>query len=255
MVRFFYLPLVLGATVFACASRSGDIRDADAVAEIRWGAAAESDSAEDAAAVIKLHTVAFRIPNPLVGQGLASSRRVDPNHESQIYCRATLLDSIATEADITLACEKDSLDADRRIEFRRKYLEERTQPGRFRIRIAMESGFSPKSIDPAHWAMYIMNARGIMIEPAQIKTTPAISKKDSIYSSFHRMSLPRNLINGEIILYFDQVTFFKENLLGEENPFIALEMAHEKETVARVVWRNAGAIEKKDGGKDVRTQR
>jgi hypothetical protein len=255
MVRIFSFVLIAGAMFLSCASRSGDIRDADATAEIEWDSGSGSNPKDDPAAVLERYTVEFRIPNPLVGEGMTSNRRIDPSHESQIYCRATLLDSIATEADIALACTKDSLDTAQSAEFRRKYREERVQPGRFRIRISMESGFSPKSLEARHWVMYIMNDRGIMIEPVQVKASSASSESDSVYSSYNRMSLPRTRINGEITLYFDRITFFKEDLLGKENTQIALEMAHEKNTVAHVVWKNTKAIKTKDGRRGVRPQR
>jgi hypothetical protein len=255
MVRIFLSALLAGMFALSCASRSGDGRGTDATAEIGWGNGPDVDLTVDPAAILNRYTVTFRIPNPLVGEGMVSNRRIDPSHESQIYCRATLLDSISTEADIALACAKDSLDTAQSAEFRRKYLEEQVQPGRFRIRISMESGFSPKSLEARHWVMYLMNARGIMIEPVQVITAGTVSEKDSIYSSFHRISLPRTRINGEITLYFDRVTFFREDLLGKENSLIALELAHEKKTVAHVVWKNSGARKTKDGKSSVSPQR
>ncbi|MHB9028969.1 MAG: hypothetical protein ACYC9O_09380 [Candidatus Latescibacterota bacterium] len=255
MVRVFCILFIIGVTVLSCASRNGVDRGSNTTTEIGWDSGSGPNPADDPAAVLKRHTVEFRIPNPLVGEGMTSNRRIDPSHESQIFCRATLLDSIATEADIAMECAKDSLDTAQSAEFRRTYLAERVQPGRFRIRISMESGFSPKSLEARHWVMYIMNARGVMIEPVQVKTASAVSEKDSIFSSYHRISLPRTRINGEITLYFDRVTFFKEDLLSKENPLIALEMAHEKKTVAHVEWKNAGSIKTKDGKSSVRSQR
>lgn len=240
MSRIIPIVLILAVAGLACASRSGSFSDSDAVTEISWTQSSGADPAGNADAVLDRYSVDFKVPNPLIDAGI-STRRSDPSHENLIYCRATLLDSISTEADIAFACRKDSLDVQAGAEFRRKYLEERTSPGRFRIRISMESGFSPKSLDPAHWVMYIVNSRGVMIEPVQIQSSLANTVQDSIYSNFHRLSLPRTRIHGEIILSFDRVTFFKQDLLGSDNQFIALEMAREQKTVARVVWKNASA--------------
>jgi hypothetical protein len=238
MIRIFSILLLLAAGL-ACASRSGYVPGADAAGEFGGPPSFPADSSWDPKAVLSRYTVNFKIPNPLVDGGI-STRVSDPSHEDRIYCRATLLDSVSTEADIALACRKDSLDAAAAVDFRRKYIEERTQPGRFRIRIEMESGFSPKSLDPVNWVMYLVNSRGVMIEPAQVLSSLSGAVQDSVYSSFNRAVLPRTRIRGEIVLFFDRVTFFKEDLLGEESPFIALEMAHNKETVARVAWKNAG---------------
>lgn len=231
------LLLFVCAALYSCASGSNGVRGADAVA-LFGGTGGSSASPEfDPDAVLGRSTVEFKIPNPLVDTGMALTRRIDPGHENLIYCRAVLLDSLATEADIASVCRKDSLDANAREAYRRKYMEEQVKPGQFRIRISMESGFSPKSLDPSHWIIYIMNAKGIALEPVHIVSTPVISKSDSVFSAYHRTSLPRTLMRSDITLYFNRVTFFKEDLLGSANPFIALELVNNQKTVARVAWK------------------
>ncbi len=254
MSRIVAVLILLGITGLACASRSGGLHDVDAVTEIGWDSSPDLDPATNAEAVLERYSVDFKIPNPLLDAGV-STRRIDPSHESQIHCRATLLDSISTEADIEAVCRRDSLDTAGKEEYRRNYLKEHVHPGRFRIRIDMESGFSEKSIDPEHWVIYLVDAKGVMIEPVQVSSSMAGAVQDSVYSSFHRLSLPRTRIHGQITLSFDRVTFFKEDLLGKANPVIFLEIVHEKETVARVAWKNRRAEKKEQGAENVRTER
>ena len=149
-----------------------------------------------------------------------------------------MLDSISTEADIAFTSSKDSLSGEGYDRFRKKYLEENVHPGQFRIRIAMESGFSPKSLDPKHWVMYLKNPKGVMIEPLQVQFTPGSSIEDSLYSSYRRISLPRTRIYGYMTLFFNRVTFFKEDLLGNTSPYILLEIVQNQKTVGRAMWKN-----------------
>jgi hypothetical protein len=224
--------------VLSCASHSGSFPDSDARTTI--GNAIPSDSTSTVApkSILDRYTLEFKIPNPLAEPGSVMNRRADPSHEGLIYCRATLLDSLATEADIAFISAKDSLSGEGYDRFRKIYLEEKVHPGQFRIRIAMESGFSPKSLDPKHWVMYLKNPQGVMIEPVQIQFTPGSSKQDSLYSSYQRASLPRTRIYGYITLYFNRVTFFKEDLLGKASPYLLLEIAQNQKTVARALWKN-----------------
>lgn len=165
------------------------------------------------------------------------NRRADPSHEGLIYCRATLLDSTVTEADIAYTSSKDSLSGEGYDRFRKKYMEENIRPGQFRIRIAMESGFSPKSLDPKHWVMYLINSKGVMIEPSHIQFTPGSFKQDSLIVGYQRVSMPRTRIYGYITLYFNRVTFFKEDLLGSATSYLLLEIAQDRKTVARILWK------------------
>lgn len=239
MKRCIGLLLLFCATAYSCASRPHGIRDADAVAFFGGPGDSSAKRQVEPDTLLSSFTVKFKIPNPLIEQGAAGIRRIDPSHENWIYCRAVLLDSLATEVDIASVCRKDSLDANASEVYRRKYMEEQVKPGQFRIRISMESGFSPKSLDPNHWVMYLINAKGVAVEPVNITSTPVVSTNDSIFSASNRISLPRTLMRSDITLYFNRVTFFKEDLLGSANPFIALELVNEQKTVARVVWKRS----------------
>ena len=236
------LLIFCGMAWLSCASRSGSLNHADKVADISkvWNQEFKSES--DAEKILNQYTIPFRIDNPLIEPGSISSsiRRVDPSHEEQIYCKAILLDSLSTEADIRYQARKDSLDQKAYTEYRQKYLQEKVQNGQFRIRIEMESGFSSLSINPKFWSMYIVNARGVMIEPLQIVAIPVISEQDSVYSSSHRIKLARNRIRGEITLIFNRITFFKEDLFGPNNRSITLEITRDQKTLARVAWKISG---------------
>lgn len=239
-MKRYLLSLALAvAAALSCSSRSHLIRGADAVAVFGGSGVTQTNIRSNPDSVLAKYTVSFKIPNPLIDQGIAISRRFDPNHEGVIYCRAVLLDSLATEADIASACRKDSLDTAASEAFRKKYLAERVTPGQFRIRISMESGFSSKSLDQSHWVIYLLNAKGIAIEPQRIDSTPVTSRDDSVYSSFSRMSMARSLMRSDITLYFNRVTFFKEDLLGSGNPYIALDLVSDQKTVARVGWKRS----------------
>ena len=239
MIRWFLMFSAFFMVVVSCSSTRNGVRDADVVADLAHDGKTSVADTADPLKILERHTIEFKIPNPLADQGMTGIRRVDPSHESQIFCKAILLDSLSTEADIAAICARDSLGETARADFRKNYLAEHVRNGQFRVRISMESGFSPKSLDPAHWVIYLENARGIAVEPTQIVSSIAKSHSDSIYSSFHRMSLPRTLIRGDITLYFNRMTFFREDLLGPANAYILLEMVQEKRTVARVAWKRA----------------
>jgi hypothetical protein len=232
-------------TVLSCASRSGNFPNSDAHATIGISAAPDSNKADSPKSILDRYTVDFKIPNPLADPGSVMNRRTDPSHEGQIYCRATLLDSTATEADIAFTSARDSLSGEGYDRFRKKYMEENIRSGQFRIRIAMESGFSPKSLDPKHWIMYLINSKGVMIEPSLIQFTPGSSKLDSLTVGYQRISMPRTRIYGYITLYFNRVTFFKEDILGPATPYLLLEIVQDQKTVARVLWKKENEKAKK----------
>lgn len=232
------VPFLFCLVFLSCASHRGSFPDADVSTTI--GIPVPDGKKGDATpkSILDRYTLEFKIPDPLADKGSVVNRRVNPSHEGEIYCRATLLDSIATEADIAFQCQKDSLSIEGCDEFKKKYFENHVHPGQFRIRVSMESGFSQKSLDPKHWVMYIMNAKGVMIEPTYVQFTPRASIRDSVYSAYNRIALPRTRIQGDITLYFNRVTFFDEDLLGSANPFILFEMVHDQETEVRVKWKN-----------------
>jgi len=231
-----YAIVIICLVFVSCASAPNNLRDVETIADVSESRSREILTCENAEEYLNRYSIDFKIPNPFVGDSVISSRRVDPSHEATIYCRATLLDEVSTEADIIIGCEKDSLDEASCEKFRKTYIEKNVREGMFRIRILMVSGFSPKSMDPDHWAIYIEDARGIMIEPKEIKTYEVSASQDTIYSKYYGIFLPRNLLRRDINLYFQRRTFFGEDLLGEENPHIVFVMSHEKKTVARVAW-------------------
>ena len=228
-MKYIFILITLSClAVFSCGFHSGDFPGSDARATFGSVAPPDSTGAVSPRSILDRYTLEFKIPNPLAETGSMINVRSDPSHEGQIYCRATLLDSISTEADIAVASARDSLAGEGYDRFRKKYLEENVHPGQFRIRIAMESGFSPKSLDPRHWVMYLRNSRGVMIEPAQIQFISGSTIRDSLYSAYHRTSLPRTRIYGSTTLHFNRVTFFKEDLLGKDTPYFLLEIVQNK---------------------------
>ncbi|MCE5249274.1 hypothetical protein LLG96_03550 [bacterium] len=222
----------------SCGGGTKSIRNVDLFADISSYKPLQFTTSQSADSTLKVYTTSFKVQNPLVSSG-TSVRTVDPNHENDIYCMATLLDSLSTEADIARHCFSDSLDAAACESYREKYLTEQERPGMFRIRITMESGFSSKSMEPKLWSMYIENSRGIMIEPADIVVSPVTAQRDSIFSDFHRVYLPRRLLKRDITLYFNRKTFFGEDLLSSKNPFIVFVMTFEKRTLVRVGWKTS----------------
>ncbi|MBN1290479.1 MAG: hypothetical protein JXB48_01465 [Candidatus Latescibacteria bacterium] len=229
--------------IAACGSGGVVIQNTDRVADVSTFKGTTVENFESAEKILKDYTVEFKIPNPLSGQG-SSIRRFDPNHEDTILCYATLLDDISTEADIKYKCAKDSLNADACDSFKTKYIQENLKDGTFRIRVSMESGFSPKSMNPDHWVIYIENAKGIVIEPFDILTTPVTSHSDSIFSEYYRVNISRHLLYRDINLYFKRTTFFGEDLLGKSNPFLVLVFTHERKTLARVAWKTVSEKKK-----------
>ena len=100
-------------------------------------------------------------------------------------------------------------------------------------------------MEPDHWAIYIEDAKGIMIEPKEITACEVSASQDTIYSKYYGLFLPRNLLHRDINLYFQRRTFFGEDLLGEENPYIVFVMSYEKKTVARIAWNIHKKVENK----------
>ena len=228
----------------SCGSAKLQLGHVDSVSDISSFKPVPIRTTVDAEKVIKLYSIDFDIPNPLFGQN-TTFRRNDPNHEDIIKSRATLLDETSTEADILYYCFRDSLGAAAYETYRQVYTRDKVRKGMFRIRISMESGFSPKSMEPEYWTMYLENAKGVMIEPADITVTPVTSLEDSIFSDFYRVNLPRNLIKREMTLYFNRNTFFGEDLLSRENPFIVLVITREKKTLERLAWKSSALPKKK----------
>jgi hypothetical protein len=231
--------MIVCAVMSSCASEYKGIGRADAVALIGTTAPGPHANADS---ILARSTLDFVIPNPLVEDGISVSLKSDPSHENTIRCKAVLLDSVTTEADIASICRRDSLDSAAAAKFRETYLQEQVKPNQFRIRISMESGFSPKSLDPKFWVIFLMTSQGIAVEPLSVTSTPVVTKDDSVYSVQSRISMPRSLIRGDITLSFNRVTFFHEDLLGPDNPFIALELVKDRKTVARVVWKRSKDI-------------
>lgn len=211
-----------------------NVKEINDLSEVNTGQVITYDNAEN---ILDKYIIDFIVPNPLYGDYGGNSRKIDPSHESTIHCRAVLLDDFSTEADILLKCKADSLDERNFEEFRKNYIEKNLRNSMFRIRIEMESGFSEKSMDPTYWAIYLENSSGVMIEPADITDSSVVTFKDSVYSEYYKRNFPRRLLRRDITLYFKNTTFFGEDLLSDENPFIILEMSRKKKTVARVAWK------------------
>ena len=228
----------------SCGSPLRSIRNVDSHVDVSKCKPEAFNTYDEADETMQVYSIDFEIPNPLVGSNMAY-RRIDPSHENIIKCRATLLNDISTQADIMFQCFKDSLNDEEIISFRESYFEKHIKDGMFRIRISMESGFSPKSMEPKLWTIYLENSRGIMIEPSEITTSVVTSDEDSVYSEFYRINLPRHLLRRDITLYFKSTTFFGEDLLSSSNPFIVLAIARVKKTLVRIAWKTSEFPKKK----------
>lgn len=231
--------LIALATLFTqitCGGGSMTIRDIEAVADISKFKDKAIENIEIAEKAISEYSVEFEIPNPLTGPA-SVYRRIDPNHEDTIICSATLLDDVSSEADIICKCSRDSLSVEECESFTKKYRDEKIRDGMFRIRVSMESGFSPKSMDPKHWVIYIENSKGTVIEPDDIVTSPVTTLEDSVYSAYHRINLPRKLLKSSFELYFKRTTFFGEDLLSTDNSYLVLVFNRKKKTLSRVAWK------------------
>lgn len=190
---------------------------------------------ENADSILTHYAIDFTIPNPLYSDG-GRMQRFDPNHEGSIKCRAVLIDDFSSEADIMVQSMADSLDENGLEDFRSKYIEDNIRDGMFRIKIEMESGFSYKSVDSKNWAIYLENSNGVMIEPFDIESSIVNANADSVFSNYYQRNFARNLITGEISLYFKNRTFFGEDLLNGDNRYIVLVISRDKKTIIRVAW-------------------
>ncbi len=222
--------------VFSCSSAPKGLRSAKEIADICTVRESGEINADNAGEIIKKYGINFDIPNPFHSDSGGRSKRFDLSHESIILCRAVLLDDYSTEADILFQCTADSLDESHCEEFRKKYIEKNLRENMFRIRIEMESGFSEKSMNHEHWAMYIENSDGVMIEPVDITSSGVKALKDSVFSDYNNIYFHQNLLRRDITLYFKSRTFFGQDILGGENPFIVFVMSRKKKTLARVAW-------------------
>jgi len=249
-MRYGFIAAMCVLIACSCASKSKQLKGVDKIIDISAARKRKEVTYDNARKVLKEYSAEFTIPNPLFGKSTTNYRRIDPSHQASIICRAVLLDKFSTEADIQVRCRADSLDEQRCSAFREEYIEKHIREGMFRIRLSLESGFSDKSMDPDLWAIYIENAKGIMIEPDDIVAAGIGAARDSVYSAYQRMRYPRNVMRREITLYFKRNTFFGQDLFGGENPYIIFVMSRERKTLARVAWNltsGAGSlIESKD---------
>ena len=226
--------------IFSCASSYNQLRNVDEAVDISTIRTDETVTINNAGEILESYSIDIEIPNPLFGESSSVMRRADMNHQSTIICRIMLLDELSTKADILIQCLKDSLEEKSCEEFRKSYFEKHVRDGMFRIRISMESGFSKKSMEPEHWALYIENARGIMIESEEIISTEITAVQDSVFSEYNRINIRMDLFRRDITLYFKRLTFFGEDLLSEENPYIVFVISHKKKTLARIAWNISG---------------
>ena len=222
---------------FSCSSGT-IIKNVDAVSDISKLENREKVTYDNARDVINAYTALFTIPDPLYSGNSSSSyaRRMNQKLLGNISCRAVLLNDYSTEADIIMMSLLNAGDDSAMSAFRKQYIEENVRDGMFRIRITMQSGFSEKSMDPEHWALYLENTRGVMIEPTDIVVSEPQAAQDSVYSDYSRVYLRRNVLSRDITCYFKRITFFGEDLFSENNPFITFVISHEQKTVARIAW-------------------
>ena len=243
MIRIFLNIFVCCFIISSCATSTKRLRDVENIADISTINACEHVTKDNAKKILRHYTINFKIPNPLFGDTGNRPQRVTPKHEETIYCQAILLEDFSTEADIFVQCRKDSLDEKSCEDFRKNYFEQHVRDGMFRIQISMESGFSDKSMEPGLWDMYIENVRGVMIEPIDIEKSKISALQDTVFSSFERINLPRNVLHRDITLYFKRITFFGEDLFGKENPFIVFVISRKQKIVSRVAWNISGERE------------
>ena len=220
-----------------CASRKHFVGDSDRMADLTIIDTTRTVTRANAEDILRSYMMEFSIPNPLVaaGGGVTSAAN-DPSHESTITCRAVLFDDHSTEADIYFNCPADSLD-DGCAAFRAAYMEQRVREGMFRIMIAMESGFSDKSMEPDLWTFYLETPGGVMLEPSDTVATPVMAVDDSIYSEYYRRSVGRQVNTRNITFYFPQETFFGEDLLTGDTPYLVFVISRDRRTIARLAWK------------------
>jgi hypothetical protein len=226
-------------------SEDGNLRD---ISKIDRNIILTMDNAGD---ILKHYVIDFTIPNPLITDNSSSaSARLGGNDESVILCRAVLLDEFSTEADILSHCRADSLFDEAATEYRAQYVQTNIKDNTFRVLISMSSNFSPKSMEPEYWAMYLENPNGVMIEPMDRTASPVITEVDSVSTVISgntespNRSFSRRTMKRDITLYFKKTTFFGENLLGGDVSYLVLVMSREQRTVARVAWKlNSKALQ------------
>jgi hypothetical protein len=228
--------LVIFLFLFSCGGKPA-VKDTDSSTDITKGPKSPKSMNENVAQkVLEHYTTAFSIPNPLYG-GMENSRGFNQRREGSIQCWATLLDEYSSEADMAYQCLSDSLDSDACDSLKTHYRKHKIREDKFSIRIYMETGFSAKSVEPSLYTVFLETPKGVIIEPKDVVTSQVEAKQDSIYSEYYYRYVPRVALTRDITYYFDKVTFYGEELLGEENPYIILVVNHEKETLARVGWR------------------
>jgi hypothetical protein len=243
-LSIFYNLIIVLALAISCSSVKKGMKKVNNVADLSGINKKTAITVSNCDSILKKYTVPFTIPNPLSGDSGENLARFDPSHGNDILCKAVLLDEYSTEADIISKCRADSLSAEKSAEFRNKYISENIKEGMFRIRVEMESGFSEKSMDPKYWAMYIENTSGVMIEPADIKNSPVVVSRDSVYSEYRKIYFKRKLYKSSISLFFKNKTFFGNDILGDKTPFFILVISREQKYLARIAWKLNAEIKK-----------
>jgi len=243
-MRLLWVLAFVAASLAGCAFfGSVKVKDVNAILKITPESVGGEVTRDNAEEILGKYSVDFTIPNPLFDTGSSRYRKFDPGHQHEIFCKAVLLDDVSTRADILVRCMKDSLDECPCREFEKEYRGKNIKEGMFRIRISMESGFSKKSMEPEHWAFYIEDTNGVMIEPVEIRASEITTVEDSVYSAYHRAFFPRTVLSRDITCYFERVTFFGEDLFGGQNPFIIFVMSREKKELVRIAWARSEGVE------------
>ncbi len=230
-----YLLLLFSLMIVSCAAKQELAINADTtvnLVDIDRSERVTIDNSED---ILDSFSSEFSIPNPLFGD--SSVGRGRDSFRSLINCNAVLLDDYSSRADMLAFARQDSTDSARE-ERMDKYRAEQLRDGMFRIRITMDSGFSDKSMEPDHWAMFIENAKGVQIEPTDIVASPVFTHSDSVFSQYGHTYFRTKGMKRTITLYFKQVTFFGEDLLSMHNPYLVLVISREQKKLARIAWHH-----------------
>jgi hypothetical protein len=232
--------LILSILLAGCSSNRLNLRADDHLRDISRVNRAILPTADDADSILKQYTVDFLIPNPLIqSNGASVGRSMGELDESVISCHAVLLDDFSTEADILSKCRADSLSGSAADQCRSSYVSDNVRDNTFRVVISMESNFSPKSMEPEYWAMYLETPDGVMLEPVDRRVSAVVTGVDSVRVGPERARRvqPRSAMKRDITLYFRKTTFFGENLLGGNISYLVLVMSREQRTVARIAWK------------------
>jgi len=231
--------VLIVAMVFAgCASHRKYIGGSDHMKDVSIIDTSRQVNRANAGEILLGYIIDFTIPNPLAGGASGGNQSREMFTEGIIACRAALLDDYSTDADILFNCPVDSNNGENSCEeFSEQYRQSRVRDGMFRILIEMESGFSDKSMEPEHWAMYLETPDGVMVELVDITASPVTSGQDSVYSDYYRRSFSRKTMKRSLSLYFKKTTFFGEDLLSGDNPYLLLVISREQRTVARLAWK------------------